>query len=401
MIIVHVAPIATNHVGGINSAVTSLARAQAALPSVEVALVVSLPRQEEWGVTDFPIFRRGREVCEDGDLQRLPPPFGHPHVVVLHSTFIPWHARVARRLRLRGIPYVICPQGGMTQEALAVKPLKKRLGCWLFFNRLVRHAAGLHFLTAGERRRSAGWQRPSFICGNGTFPPPHEAIAPLEPVTPRRVLFLGRLNVHVKGLDLLVAGAQLVQETLRRQQTVIDIVGPEVNRSGTVLRRMIASAGVDDLIHIHPPVTDPEAKSRLFGQSHVFVHTSRTEGHPLAVLEALSFGLPCLVTPETNMAEDIVENQAGWATSADPAQIADDLKRLAEAPIETLRYAGRAAREMVLRDLTWRAVAEKTLTEYRRILASAGCGKADIRGSQLPLRATRTAEPPSPKRRTA
>ena len=37
----------------------------------------------------------------------------------------------------------------------------------------------------------------------------------------------------------------------------------------------------------------------------LFIHTFRFEGHPIAVLEALSYGIPCLLTPGTNMAGEV------------------------------------------------------------------------------------------------
>ncbi len=58
------------------------------------------------------------------------------------------------------------------------------------------------------------------------------------------------------------------------------------------------------------PVTG-KSKSDLFQESGLFVLTSNSEAMPLAISEALSSGLPALVTPETNMATYIEDYKAG------------------------------------------------------------------------------------------
>lgn len=46
---------------------------------------------------------------------------------------------------------------------------------------------------------------------------------------------------------------------------------------------------------------------------------------PMGVLEALSHGVPCLLTPGTNMSLDVQNAQAGWETQCDAYIIANDI----------------------------------------------------------------------------
>ena len=55
-------------------------------------------------------------------------------------------------------------------------------------------------------------------------------------------------------------------------------------------------------------------KEFAFQHAHIFVLTSRSEGMPMAVLEALSYGLPCILTPQTNMTDEVLKYKAGWVT---------------------------------------------------------------------------------------
>ena len=70
---------------------------------------------------------------------------------------------------------------------------------------------------------------------------------------------------------------------------------------------------------------DGEEVLRCLLACDVFVHTSRSEGMPMAVLEAMAMGRPCLVTPGTNMA-DVVCEGGGWQCQPDPDSIAESLK---------------------------------------------------------------------------
>ena len=48
----------------------------------------------------------------------------------------------------------------------------------------------------------------------------------------------------------------------------------------------------------------------------------------MGLLEALSYGLPCLVTTGTNMAEEIKEADAGWTSDISVDGISEALKSL-------------------------------------------------------------------------
>ena len=94
-----------------------LTAAQNCLEGVEAGLAVTVSNYSEPMSIEFPLFDaaglrvRRRRLC-------LPAPFDRPDVVVFHSTYVPRQARIARRLRRAGIPYIICPHGGMTRDAL-------------------------------------------------------------------------------------------------------------------------------------------------------------------------------------------------------------------------------------------------------------------------------------------
>lgn len=369
MIILHAAPVTWSSPNGVTSAVQSAVAAQNAVPDCRAALLIT---SRDAGVPpplEFPVFLLGEgfEVSRGRLPAGLPEPFRRPDLVVFHSTFVPHHAVLAAHWRALGVPYLVCPHGGMTAEALRQKAWKKQLGRLWFFDELIRHAAAIQYLSHGEWQRSGDWGRPVIIAGNGVHPPTDDELARPGSRADRRWLFLGRLHVEHKGLDVLLEACARVKELLLRRGVEVVIVGPDVNGSRRLLENRIRASDLGRLVRLADAAVGDQ-KRDWFRSADLFVHPSRTEGHPTAVLEAMSYGLPVLVTLGTNVAEEVAAAGAGWETFCEPDELARDLRNLAECPGAAFARAGLAARNWVLRELTWDRVAARTVSKYRRVL---------------------------------
>jgi glycosyltransferase involved in cell wall biosynthesis len=299
-------------------------------------------------------------------IDRLPSPLNKPDIVVFNSTYIPVHAKIAAVCRQENIPYIICPRGGMTRQAQMVKPLKKSLGNLLFFRRMVRNAAALHYLTEGEAIDSQQWKRPSFVVGNGMDLPSVEARSSAPGKAGLEFIFVGRLSIFIKGLDLLLDACGLAQDKLRDHKAHIHLYGlGSANEQGQ-LKRIIADRQIQDIVRLEEPVFG-DAKYQILRNADLFLHTSRFEGHPMGVLEALSYGVPCLLTPGTNMATEVWQSGAGWKVEPTADAIADGLCTVLASRSE-LQIKRQAARDLISRDYSWEQVGKRLLNEYQRIL---------------------------------
>jgi glycosyltransferase involved in cell wall biosynthesis len=89
----------------------------------------------------------------------------------------------------------------------------------------------------------------------------------------------------------------------------------------------------------------------------------------MAVLEALAYGLPCLLTPGTNLADDVADAGAGWNVAPNPAGIAEGLRQVLTAPRHELRQAGIRARQFAQREFHWPRIAARLVEQYRAIVA--------------------------------
>jgi glycosyltransferase involved in cell wall biosynthesis len=365
MIILHIAPIRWTRPTGPAVSVPSLVNAQNAFDGVEAAFINSLDSVDEEDTRrepSYPVFRL-RNLRATRRRLDLPAPFAEPDLVVFHSTYIPAHARVARQLRHLGIPYVICPRGGMTRLAVKRKGWKKRIGNLLFFHQLVAGSEGLHCLTVREAAESADWKRPMFVVPNGIEIPAEIRRRP--PSTSLRMVFIGRLAIRHKGLDLLVRAAALARDHLKRCDAAIDLYGPDHEGGAKKLDDLIQSAGLNGLVRRRGLVTG-EAKRAVLRQASVFLHTSRWEGLPMSVLEAMASGIPCLLTPGTNMAEEIRASHAGWAVNQSAGAIADGLRTVLDASAQNICQAGMNARRLAQSKYSWDTIASQTVEAYRK-----------------------------------
>jgi len=364
VIVLHIIPVKLGKISGVSVAVLNLIGAQNARHDVGAALLARGAGRERVAEMTFPVFDRISFHSPSGRLD-LPAPFDRPDLVVFHSTYFPADARIAAKLRKAGIPYIFCPHGCMTRNAQAHRWWKKKLANLLYFNRFVGDAAALHFLTSREAALSGGWNRSAFVAGNGTHLPAPSQLAAPGRAGRLRMVFIGRLAVEHKGLDLLLDACALLRSQLHDRGVRVELYGPDYQGGQRALSHRIDRLRLHQPVALKGPVIG-EAKTALLQQTDVFLHPSRYEGHPLSILEALAHGLPCLVTPGTNVADEVASAGAGWVVDPSPAGIAAGLETILQADQRALQQAGSNARQLALREYTWDRAANRALKAYRK-----------------------------------
>jgi glycosyltransferase involved in cell wall biosynthesis len=117
--------------------------------------------------------------------------------------------------------------------------------------------------------------------------------------------FVGRLDTHTKGLDLLVEAFYLFQK--KYPDSKLWIIGEGEGQA--YLENFISENQLQNVALWGKKFG--QEKDALIGKMHVFAHPSRNEGLPTAVLEAAALGTPTIVTHATNVAEYVSEYKAG------------------------------------------------------------------------------------------
>lgn len=319
----------------------------------------SMPHWIETGV-----FHTIKEF-EGCKMQLLPNGFDNPDLVVFEGVYYIKFVRLAKKLRSMNVPYIIVPRSMLTHDAIHNgKYLKKTVANFLFFNKFVRNALAIQYLTDKEYKDSGDkWNVNHIILPNGYDAP--ETLSRVESNEGVRCTFIGRMDIYQKGLDLLIAACNIRQEKLRKANFVLTLYGPDWNGSIDKLRKLIDTNGISDIVKLGGEIKGG-AKADCLLSSDLFIMTSRFEGMPMGLIEALAYGVPALLTPGTNMCDQIKRYDAGWVCGEKVDNIADGLQKVIEQQSE-IKDKGKHAREMAMR-YRWDGLARQFHNEIEKLL---------------------------------
>jgi glycosyltransferase involved in cell wall biosynthesis len=153
--------------------------------------------------------------------------------------------------------------------------------------RTYRHAIALSEFLKGEILR-ANPRANVTVIPNGV---PAELIRQTVAREERHILFLGRLDVNQKGLDLLLdAAAGLVGNV----DVQLVIAGGGTARDEAWLRRRVEFLRLADRVRFTGPVAGAQ-KHDLLRQAFFLAMPSRFEASPLVMLEAFACGVPVVL----------------------------------------------------------------------------------------------------------
>ncbi len=297
------------------------------------------------------------------NISALPKPFNKPDIVVVHGLYGKEFIGVYRELIKSKIPYIILPHGEMTVEAQKKKRLKKFVANTLIFGKFVKKAKAIQCLSERERD-SIKFKAKKFVATNGiSLPSERKSDFSKEGV---KILYIGRLDAYHKGLDLMVEAIALSRPVLEKVGARVAIYGPDILGRMERLENLVKENGVGDLITLNREISGKEKEKELLS-SDIFLQTSRFEGMPMGILEALSYGLPCIVTEGTTLAGKINEKDAGWGVETTASAIANAIKKAIEER-EKWTVKSQNARDFIKSEFSWEVIAQKTVEEYRGLI---------------------------------
>lgn len=105
----------------------------------------------------------------------------------------------------------------------------------------------------------------------------------------KKFLAVGRFTPKHKGFDLLIQAFALFAKN--NKEWLLDIVGDGSEKD--LLAQMITKNSLEARIHLHPFTNEIQ---RYYSSASVYVLSSRWEGMPLVLVEAMSHGLPIIAS---------------------------------------------------------------------------------------------------------
>ena len=167
----------------------------------------------------------------------------------------------------------------------------------------------------------------------------------------------------VKRVDVLIGALTLLVPRVPRLALVLVGGGADAPR----LKRLAAEAGLGDRVIFTGPLADPACAYRLFD---LYAATSRKEGLPLALLEAMGARLAVVATDVPGHRDVVVHGETGLLVPPDdPAALAEAIATLLADPARRRRM-GEAGRRRVAEVFTVSSMVEQTAEVYRRAAAS-------------------------------
>ncbi|HEX8362156.1 MAG TPA: glycosyltransferase [Longimicrobium sp.] len=137
-----------------------------------------------------------------------------------------------------------------------------------------------------------------------------------------RLAWVGRVS-REKGLDVLLDALPLLADLPIR----LSVLGDGGERAG--LEARTHALGIADRVQWHGMVPDA---ARHLGACDAFVLSSRTEGTPIALFEAIAAGLPVVATRVGGVPEVVSSAEALLVPPEDPAALAAALRALVADP---------------------------------------------------------------------
>jgi glycosyltransferase involved in cell wall biosynthesis len=311
-----------------------------------------------------PLFGLARSHRLSRELATLPADV----VLHAHNTFNPLNVQVDRAATARGLKVFFNPHGALDPALFSgwdFKSLKKRLYIRFFTRPKLNRATGIFALTSLEQAQlvSLGIHAPIHVVPNGIRPVSVasseaglalRARHDLSP-TDRVALFVGRITAKKRIEDIIRAISGLGAHLF--------IAGnPDAEPDYAALLRAEAfSAGCSSRVH-WLGFMDEAAKAAAYAAADCFVHASESEGMALAILEAMSAGLPVVVTQGCYMAE-AARAGALIECASGPAALTDALRPLLM-DLDLAQKQGRRGQAYVAAAHDWANLARRSLQIY-------------------------------------
>ena len=133
----------------------------------------------------------------------------------------------------------------------------------------------------------------------------------------KKFLAIGRFSPQHKGFDLLIQAFNLFAK--EDKEWTLDIVGEGVEEP--TYRDLINKYQLQERISIHPFTSQIQ---KYYSSAHIYVLSSRWEGMPLVLMEAMSHGLP-IVSSDLPVSKEIMGNFGLYFENGNVEQLAEQM----------------------------------------------------------------------------
>jgi poly(glycerol-phosphate) alpha-glucosyltransferase len=269
-----------------------------------------------------------------------------------------------------GKPVVSSVHGTLEAWELKNKSYKKRpYGLFLERPSLARSSClrALSEKEAGEYR-AFGLKNPIAVVPTGIGRFSRTDTAPLLARFPQLrskqvVLYLSRVH-HKKGVLNLIQSWRSVAS--KHADSHLLVIGADFEGTTATAKHLISQYGLEKAVTFTGVVT-PSEKQQALSLARYFCLPSYSEGLSAAVLEALSIGLPVIITPACNV-DGVESGGAGYVVSNNPPELGEAISEALSREGSTWDLMSNAAKVLALTKYDWSIIGTQMLSVYQWLL---------------------------------
>jgi len=297
----------------------------------------------------------------------------HFDLIHLHGLwYYPLYAAY-RAATLNRIPYLVTVHGELAKEAFRRRAFKKRIYSALIQKKILREAHAIHALSPKEARDISRFvHNPDVVIipngitieeFSGGFDSQWIKKTYPQIKDKKIILFLGRV-AEEKGLETLSQAFTII--TRKRTDVCLLIAGPDKWGYKATLEKLLKRKGIMDKVIFTGMLTGGQKRSAL-SCANVFVLPSHSEGFGVAILEAMLFGLPVVISRQCGFME-VEKINAGRIVDSDEMTISETLIELLDNPRACKEMGERGKRFIENGEYRWDLIGEKILSVYKKIV---------------------------------
>lgn len=225
----------------------------------------------------------------------------NPDVIHIHGLWVGIGIQSAFWAIKNKVPYLVSPHGMMDEWAWKKSRIKKGIVYKLWQKKILLNANKIHALNEEEAisikkilSNSAIIIQPNGINLNDYIG------GPTKKQSPKKLLYLGRLDPKKSVLELIKAWKSLIQDASDFNWK-LEIAGSgdlEYEKKLKSEAKAIPGKYITFKGHV-----SGENKKKCFKSSDAFILPSKSEGLPVAILEAWASSLPVAMTKQCNLSE--------------------------------------------------------------------------------------------------
>jgi glycosyltransferase involved in cell wall biosynthesis len=306
-----------------------------------------------------------------------------PDIVHFTGLWIPLHQLWGMEVLKMRVPFVISPYGSLSPYRIARRFGEKKTyfyhrwakKLWRHFLEipLLKHAIAVHAHSRHEAELIEAFGITKIFiapCGidaewvnsrNGEERKLH------GPIT---FLHLGRLDIHHKGLDLVIEALRLLLKAGVRQKCRVIFVGPTVNKSGQLLQQQADELG-NEILEIRQAVWSGwgQDHSSIWPEADYFLGLHRCGGMALAPCQAVGQKIPLIASREGDIGDWTASANMGFVVPLQSRNLCEVFERILQISKSEYRKLSENAWKFAL-TYNWENVANRVVEGYQDALST-------------------------------